>query len=333
MSLEQLANEQRKYNEYAILNEALSVSNVKNIPKSRSIITPISKEMIKDYNDKLDAYSQKAGTPQFQIPDIELENVPNRIIVSQQVRRTISRYRPRVNEHTAEIERLRNEITELEDYLRDSEADFLSGVLIMSEDRFVQSQYQALDEISQRSAQITELERRIANMATIGLQKEEESLERDAEIEKVKRQNKEKLRSYAEEARALNQSLKLESQGPNESNEEYAERIENLKYIVEPERLKASAESEVIKIFKKNMKDIIRNEYIIQEVLSDIGIEYAFSINKIFPAFKKKMLETYGYNNESIDADLIADTIRTILTGDFKSVELGKDREEIRDIR
>ncbi len=334
MSLEQLANEQRKYNEYAILNEALSVSNVKNIPKSRSIITPITKEMIKDYNDKLDAYSQKAGTPQFQIPNIDLEDQPEYLeIPSHKIRRTNVRYRQRVHEYSTEIERLRNEIMELEDYLRNSDADYTSGVLIISAERHVELQNEIAREIDQRSAGITELERRIHVMTTTGIQQEDQALEQNARADIVKRQNREKLRNYAEEARALNQSLKLEAQGPNESNEEYAERIENLKYIVEPERLKSSAESEVIKIFKKNMKDIIRNEYIIQEVLSDIGIDNAFSINKIFSAFKKKMLETYGYNNESIDADLIADTITTILTGDFKSVELGKDREEIKDIR
>ena len=328
MSLEQLANLERKYNEYAILNEALSVSNVRDLPKSRSILTPITKEMIADYNTHLDKYTQAAGTPMYQLPSetaIELEEIPERIDITARPKKTDARNRAKVQEYSTTIERLRTDIQDLEDYARTTESDFLNGTLVMSEERYVELQYSIIDEISKRSRGLAVLEQRIANIGIIGTQQIEEASERSAEIDNAERRNREKLKTYAEEVRSLNNGLKLQEQGPNESNEEYAQRIENLREIVEPARIKVNAESNVIANFKKNMKEVTRDEFIIQEILSAIGIETAFNTNKIFPALKKKILETYGYNNPNINADILTDTIRNYLSGDFKRISIGND--------
>ena len=65
--------EERKYMELAILNQQNSVANVTNLPKSKTIITPMSKEMIQDYKDTLEAYGKKGGEALYDIPDVDLD--------------------------------------------------------------------------------------------------------------------------------------------------------------------------------------------------------------------------------------------------------------------
>lgn len=322
MSLKQLADLERKYNEYAILNEALSVSNVRDLPKSRSILTPITKEMIADYNKHLESYSQAEGTPMYQLPDIELEDVPPPIDTDRS-RRQIERYRRQEVNYKNDIDYLKTEVAELTGALRDLHAGYANGEIVMTAQRYADLVHEYETELQTRLGTIDDMEFRMLNMRVTERQFMEDRAERGREQDAVRLANRNKLRAYREEANTLNQGLKLQEQGPNESNEEYAQRIENLKEIVEPARIKVNAETNVINTFKKNMKEITRDDFIIQEVLSKLGIEKAFDANKIFPALKKKILETYGYNNESINSDILVDTIQNFLHGDYKVISLG----------
>ena len=307
---ERAVAEERKYMDLAILNEQNSVANVSNLPKSKSIITPISKEMIQDYKDTLEAYGKKGGIQLYDIPDVDLDPINvigpgfnrDRIVLNTQKTLLINENK----DYNKEYQR----VIELKKILTD---DFNAGKLNIDV-------YEYTDELNRINLFLEGLKETIDdNEAEIeGLKIDDETiLEEISYLEEqnknINKQNKEKIRVATETAKMYNAELNLESQGPNESNEEYADRITNLRNIVQPEIIKDDAEILVMKKFTDNMMQIIRNKAIITQILQQLGIPQAFEFNKIFPAFKKQFLEIYGYNNTALDDGLITDAIRSTL--------------------
>jgi hypothetical protein len=300
--------EERKYMELAILNQQNSVANVTNLPKSKTIITPISKEMIQDYKDTLEAYGKKGGEALYDIPDIDLDvPVLQPTLSDAQKQQLINRDRrftqrsKEANDRLIELENIENE------YIQEYNSGSINKSTYRDAIQAVKIRRKELRNIiddltSKLEATIVELE-----------DADEAELENKAELQRIDTINKEKLRVATETAKMYNAELNLESQGPNESNEEYADRIASLKNIVQPEIIKDDAEILVMKKFTDNMMQIIRNKAIITQILQQLGIPQAFEFNKIFPAFKKQFLEIYGYNNTALDADLIGDAIRSTL--------------------
>lgn len=300
--------EERKYMELAILNEQNSVANVSNLPKSKTIITPISKEMIKDYKDTLEAYGKKGGEPLYDIPDVDLDvAVLQPTLTDAQKQQLINRDR-RLTQRSKEAN---DRLVELEDIENEFKQQYNSGEISKGQYR------DAMQAIKIRRKElrdfITDLTSKL-ELSIVELEDANEAeLENKAELQRIDAINKEKLRIATDTAKMYNSELKLESQGANESNEEYADRIANLKNIVQPEIIKDDAEIMVMRKFTDNMMQIIRNKAIITQILQELGIPQAFEFNKIFPAFKKQFLEIYGYNNTALDAGLIADAIRSTL--------------------
>ena len=300
--------EERKYMELAILNEQNSVANVSNLPKSKTIITPMSKEMIQDYKDTLEAYGKKGGEQLYDIPDVDLDvPVLQPVLSDAQKQQLINRDR-RLTQRSKEAN---DRLVELEDIENEYKQSYNSGEITKGQYR------DAIQAIKIRRKELRDIITDLTSKLELSIVELEDAneaeLENKAELQRVDTTNKEKLRIATDTAKMYNSELKLESQGANESNEEYADRIANLKNIVQPEIIKDNAEIMVMRKFTDNMMQLIRNKAIITQILQELGIPQAFEFNKIFPAFKKQFLEIYGYNNTALDADLIADAIRSTL--------------------
>ena len=300
--------EERKYMDLAILNQQNSIANVSNLPKSKTIITPITKEMIQDYKDTLEAYGKKGGEPLYDIPDVDLDVAVLQPVLSEREERqilvaekAITQIIEKENQKLIRLDRRLNDLEDEYNEARIFELDYTRARLKLEAERD-----RALEELTDARAELDTL---IAEKEQLY----DNVLENKAEQQRVDAINKEKLRVATDTAKMYNSELKLESQGPNESNEEYADRIANLRNIVQPEIIKDDAEILVMKKFTENMMQIIRNKAIITQILQELGIPQAFEFNKIFPAFKKQFLEIYGYNNTALDAGLIADAIRSTL--------------------
>lgn len=300
--------EERKYMELAILNQQNSVANVTNLPKSKSIITPMTKEMIQDYKDTLEAYGKKGGEQLYDIPDVELEDfepIPtltdaqkNSLDVRDQRFANIIRY---ANQSLQELDQ-----AERQNIRERGQSNITREVFLRNKEKFATRKAELLNIIgdAERKIQLIQVEKQDSDYY--------EELNK-AEKQRVDSENKELLRLATETAKMQNSELKLESQGPNESNEEYADRLASLKNIVQPDIVKDDAEILVMRKFNSNMMELIRNKAVITQILQELGLNQAFEFNKVFPAFKKRFLEIYGYNNTALSADLIADAIKTIL--------------------
>lgn len=300
--------EERKYMELAILNQQNSVANVTNLPKSKSIITPMTKEMIQDYKDTLEAYGKKGGEQLYDIPDVELEDfepIPtltdaqkNSLDVRDQRFANIIR---NANQSLQELDQ-----AERQNIRERGQSNITREVFLRNKEKFATRKAELLNIIgdAERKIQLIQVEKQDSDYY--------EELNK-AEKQRVDSENKELLRLATETAKMQNSELKLESQGPNESNEEYADRLASLKNIVQPDIVKDDAEILVMRKFNSNMMELIRNKAVITQILQELGLNQAFEFNKVFPAFKKRFLEIYGYNNTALSADLIADAIKTIL--------------------
>jgi len=320
--------EERKYMELAILNQQNSVANVSNLPKSRSIITPMTKEMIQDYKDTLEVYGKKGGERLYNIPDIDLDLPVLQPVLTEIEKQNLLEAERGLADN---INRGNQRLIRLERMLRNLESEYNEARLFEMD--YVREKNKIEIEQDRTLQAITDA---TTDLETISAEREQlydNELENKAEMQKVDRQNKEKLRIATDIAKMQNSELKLESQGANESNEEYADRIANLKNIVQPEIIKDDAEILVMERFRRNMIELIRNKAVITQILQILGITQAFEINKIFPLYKKRFLEIYGYNNTSISAEQIADSMISLLDKDISFDNYQKDQQLAREIK
>jgi hypothetical protein len=139
-------------------------------------------------------------------------------------------------------------------------------------------------------------------------------------IKETKQTNQVKLKNYKDELNQLNKgSLNLEQQ-PDETEEEYLARIEDVKATPYSNQYTISqANIYNIQKFKDNMKELIRNDVIIDQVLNSIKMDIEdglYLFNQKFSLFKTDFLKKYGFNNENIKADTIIDEIASFLLDD-----------------
>ncbi len=319
--------EERKYMELAILNQQNSVANVTNLPKSKSIITPMTKEMIQDYKDTLEAYGKKGGEQLYDIPDVELEEFEPIPTLSDAQKNSLDVRDQRFANIIRNANQSLQELDQAErQNIREREQSNISrSAFLRNKENFATRRAELLDIIgnAERKIQLTQVEKQDS---------EHHKELNKAEKQRVDSENKERLRLATETAKMQNSELKLESQGPNESNEEYADRLASLKNIVQPDIVKDDAEILVMRKFNSNMMELIRNKAVITQVLQELGLNQAFEFNKVFPAFKKRFLEIYGYNNTALSADLIADSIKTILAKGLTIENYNNDKKLAQEI-
>lgn len=140
----------------------------------------------------------------------------------------------------------------------------------------------------------------------------------DAEVAKVKQINKERIKAYQENLNLMNKGAFQQDQMPNETEEDYLERLQanaEEEYIIETQY---EANMEIKRKFKEALKKLIRDDAKIEQVansIKDIDIEIKNEILKKFPLFKRKFIEIYGLNNPSVEAN----DIKTFIDAFIKS--------------
>lgn len=173
----------------------------------------------------------------------------------------------------------------------------------------------------------------------------------DAEVAKVKKINSERVKNYQETLNLMNRGAFQQDQMPNESEEDYIGRLQanaEKEYIDET---KFEAELDNNRRFKQALKNIIRDDVIIEQVTNIIGsnvkgLNTKTEILKRLPLFRKKFIELYGINNKSIDKNDIINFINAFVsslkgdnslinylgaTSDFKEKKTLTQEEENKD--
>jgi hypothetical protein len=130
--------------------------------------------------------------------------------------------------------------------------------------------------------------------------KENEIIERDTE-----RENKQELKAYQDTFNIMNKNRYQVTQDPNETDADFIKRIQSLESLsFDPTIFKDRAKTEGNSKFMKNLKDIIKDEVKISEIVKSCSSpEEVFLINNNWPIISNRLKSVFGVNNLAISAN------------------------------
>ena len=133
------------------------------------------------------------------------------------------------------------------------------------------------------------------------------------ELQEVKKVNQERINSYKEELNRMNRGAFSMTQAPDETEEEFLQRLSQNAETLEPDELEHKAVANALRNFKEKLKELVRNEVVIGQVsnrIDDFGqIENKMKLLKTFPKFKKYFIEKYGFNNKQVTPQVLIEEI------------------------
>lgn len=144
-------------------------------------------------------------------------------------------------------------------------------------------------------------------------------LENKAKIDLIKKNNADKIRQYQEELLVMNSGNMSLKKQPNETEEQYLERLRQNAEIEVTDTKIQNAKQLTMRKFREKMKEIIRNEVLIEQVSNSVDADNTndvtnrLSILKKWEDFKKKFLEIYGFDNKFINYSDILEFIHLYL--------------------
>ena len=128
---------------------------------------------------------------------------------------------------------------------------------------------------------------------------------------------KQNLGRYRESLIARNKGrlANIDEQQPNETQEEYLQRMKDLeaeRYDINLYNEKAGIEQ--IILFKKNLRTLFNKDALIENIVKSFrDPKDIFVINKLFTAICEYFMESYGRNNINLSLKDIVDIIMRIL--------------------
>ena len=138
--------------------------------------------------------------------------------------------------------------------------------------------------------------------------------ENKAIISMTNKANADNIRLYQESLLAVNKNrLSIQQQG-NESDADYIARMDAIgqeKYDTNLYEDKAKLQE--IQKMKNNLKNIIRKDEIIENVIKSFTGDQIFMINKYFQMIEYTFLDKFGFNNANLSTKDIVDEITNIL--------------------
>jgi hypothetical protein len=143
----------------------------------------------------------------------------------------------------------------------------------------------------------------------------EEKAQKNREIkQEVDKINSERRRARIETIKMLNIGKFSLGQSPSETDEQYLKRLEDVaNQEVSADVIEKEAEIDNMQTLKKNLKDIIRNESRIENIVRSFDKDDLFILNTNWPKIRKQYIENYGTNNKNLNAPEIVAILVTIL--------------------
>ena len=138
-----------------------------------------------------------------------------------------------------------------------------------------------------------------------------------AEEQRVKAINRERVKNYQEQLNQLNSGAFSIIQQENETEQEWLERLNNMgETIFDDERIKLESNLYNVKELRKNLKEIIKDEVIIDDVIRTFNVveNDVYQLNTIFnPYIKNKFIKVYGKFNPRVTEKMVVDFLNDIL--------------------
>jgi len=170
---------------------------------------------------------------------------------------------------------------------------------------------EAEDQLDNVLDEIDELKRHLALLNNLKEGLDESVDELFSLIENRKKENKLKLDAYYTELQNINSGKFNAEKMFNETDAEYLQRLERLADTPVDNNINFDlAQMEQKKTLRENLKELVRDDQIINQVVNELNPELIFEFNKIFELFKTIFLKKFGYDNKNIKyQDIIAEFV------------------------
>jgi len=312
-----------------ILNAEIQRQNLKALPKAfkdRKIKSPVTQKMIDEFKQQ---FNKKKGDKAFLFPEYtpilidqndELSKLQQPLSNDQIIDATndlniltqdykllndvmIPQYRRIISEKKEEMNKtndllgqknkknnknLRNKKRNLEENIKELEGYIIRDTNVMKD---------LLSDINQIKKIIEENNEISDNYSNVKFS--------------IEQKNKKILSDYENNIRVLNEGKISITQQPDETEQEYLERIADLaNEEYDDTELIERAYLSNINEFKQNMKKILSSEWKIETILNSLDREDVFLLNKTFEMFKRQALKLYGFNNTNITPELYLELIK-----------------------
>ena len=139
------------------------------------------------------------------------------------------------------------------------------------------------------------------------------------------KRNADKVNAYSNELSSLNRGQFRMDKYPDETDEDFVKRLRDVGQTeYEESDQYDSAYLSNMTQFKTNMKNITRDEALIDSLLRSMSPEELFKLNQKFPLYKSEFLKIYGAFNKTINYEDVVETIKIFLVKG--SLNVGSDR-------
>jgi hypothetical protein len=314
---------QQSYNDDLIKLKLHNISlNARPKVERRAQTKPVvTQQQIEDYRIKMMRKPVIIGGKKYkytqpdQVPN--LENVDDTVIQNVLTDKDIlikrKNLRDASDELNSTLERIKTmELNKKEKIIeRNNEPDLTEKRKIIAEITVIIGGIKELREL------IKEIEEYIVSVQIEIRNNEENKSINQAEEQRVKEINRSRVKSYQEQLSQINEGQFSVIQQDNETEEEWLIRLNEMaESPYDEERIKLESDIYNIKELRKNLKELIKDDVIIDDVIRSFNVvpNDVFQLNKIFnPYVKNKFIKVYGKFNPRIDEQTVYDFLSELL--------------------
>ena len=305
--------------------QKISKNNMKEVYgwKPTAIKSHVTQEMIQDYQDEVansfydDPITGKRlkyvpVSSDLQLEEYRPEGILKDVGISEQTLREQQlflageriRYEQQIVQETERLEYIKGlvefqeqtaQITKIKQFY---DREFLKrnpDLVITTERNYVDYVQRLENEIYGYKARIFEIDAEIARIQEMIDTDERVKRENQAEKDRVDKANLATLQQRSEELNLLNRGRLNLVRQPNESDEDFKQRLLDVGQVeFDEEAITQQAGRRAVNKFKENMKTITRNNILIENMIKSVDPSRLFLYNKYFSAIQAKMKEIYG---------------------------------------
>jgi hypothetical protein len=173
------------------------------------------------------------------------------------------------------------------------------------------------DGILDKKKEIEDVETEITRIQQDIRENDQRKSNNQAEEQRVKAINRERVKNYQEQLNQLNSGQFSIIQQENETEGEWLERLKQMgETIFDDERIKLESNLYNVKELRKNLKEIIKDDVIIDDVIRIFNVveNDVYQLNTIFnPYIKNKFIKVYGKFNPRVTEKMVVDFLNDIL--------------------
>lgn len=242
--------------------------------------------------------------------DIEKEMINKKKLIKQMSNDIRNSEKIKIEKN--DIIQLNIELDKIKKDIKDGE-DFSENV-----EEYLNEQLEKLDDaIDEKKKEIEKVEKEITTIQQDIRENDQRKSVNQAEEQRVKAINRERVKNYQEQLNQLNSGQFSIIQQENETEQEWLERLKDMgETIFDDERIKLESNLYNVKELRKNLKEIIKDEVIIDDVIRTFNVveNDVYQLNTIFnPYIKNKFIKVYGKFNPRITEKMVVDFLNDIL--------------------